>query len=59
MSPVTELFKGSTRKDMTPCMRSFESWWAQNRNAFSNVSVETAWRIFRNGWWSAEDQGAP
>ena len=59
MSAVAEIFKGAARKDMTPCMRAFESWWAQNKHALAGVGADTAWRIFRNGWWSAEDQGQP
>ena len=56
-SPCTETIARvfHEREGMTPCMLAFEQWWSAEKDTLSPVGVMTAWRIFRTGWWKAED----
>jgi len=39
----------------TPCMKAFDKWWKNNANHYSRLGAESAWAIFRSGYWAGED----
>lgn len=43
-----------SERHLTPCMFAFREWWADNAKRLG-IDQETAWQIFRAGWWKCED----
>lgn len=51
---MAQVFQAKDRECMTPCMVAYEKWWNEQGKKLG-VPTESAWIVFRNGWWASEE----